>query len=618
MKRLLCIILLLAACTQLNAQIPDKNINFYTGNIEFIFQPPLQKSFNAQHPLNKEVPQINLTLILFDNYVEYLKKISKISQKTRLTILYSPDLAIDEYDDNLKLIKIHELGYNHILKKINDYLKLHKETDEKFLLDTAESLFTIAGKMECKVSDLANNLRLRNISADEKCLEPDSNFCLIAKNKIAVIKPAIQNNKIFVLTETDNGYYSELLLDRTNGYYENIIVSHNGEFLAYTVDMAPSVINLSTKKANRIINSNSNKIFLNMQWAPNKNILAGVVLDKKTQERNIFIYDADKNENIEIKNKNEILPENQLFAFPYWSPNSDKIIFASAKSAHLIDLKNNLSISNLIMLNGSFSELMWAQNGDSFAITETVGQTRSRTEFDDLDFRKTLIRRFRITEKYEATEDYAQKVESRNTLKLVEFSHNDRILYLEGRLTNKRLDKPTMDLSKHFKAYLSPFPASSVKREDITKEIIDEPTELPIKYLYVFRNMNGKQTHVFDAGYNHTNHLYIDKQTNWWFIGLRNTTPFDNSKNLYNQRTYPYPFSENNNFLFSSLEKDRIEKFINFIENYNIRSFEFSENASIITMLANFNGPLNVWSGKVIELIAGLTKDKNAFIKHNE
>ena len=196
MKRLLFIILLVTSCIQLNAQIPDKNINFYTGNIEFIFQPPLQKSFNTQHPLNKEVPQINLTLILFENYIEYLKRISKMSQKTRLTILYSPDLAIDEYDDNLKLIKIHELGYNHILKKINDFLKLHKETDEKFLLDTAETLFTIIDKIECKVSELADNLKLKNISADNKCLEPDSDFCLITKNKIAVTRPAIQNNKI--------------------------------------------------------------------------------------------------------------------------------------------------------------------------------------------------------------------------------------------------------------------------------------------------------------------------------------------------------------------------------------------------------------------------------------
>lgn len=618
MKRLLFIILLVTSCIRLNAQIPDKNISFYTGNIEFIFQPPLQKSFNTQHPLSKEVPQINLTLILFDNYIEYLKRISKISQKTRLTILYSPDLAIDEYDDNLKLIKIHELGYNHILKKINDFLKLHKETDEKFLLDTAETLFTIIDKIECKVSELADNLKLKNISADNKCLEPDSDFCLITKNKIAVTRPAIQNNKIFVLTETDTGYYSELLLDRTNGYYENITASHKGEFLAYTVDMAPFVINLNTKKADRIIDSNSEKILLNMQWAPNKNILAGLVLDKKTQERNIFIYNADKNENVIIKNKSEVLPENQLYAFPYWSPNSDKIIFASAKSAHLIDLNNNLSISNLIRLNGSLSELMWGPNADSFAITETIGQARSRTEFDDLDFRKTLIRRFRITPNYETTEDYAQKIESRHTLKLVEFSSNDRILYLEGRLTNKRLDKPQINLSNSFKAYLSPLPASSVKREEVKKEIADEPTELPIKYLYVFRNMNGKQTHVFDAGFNHTNHLYIDKQTNWWFIGLRNTTQFDKNKNLYNQRPYPYPFSENNNFLFTTMEKDKMENFTNFIANYNLRKFIFSENASTITMLANFNGPLNVWSGKLIELISGLKKDKDAANKHNE
>jgi WD40 repeat protein len=601
MRRLIIILFLLTIQTAVFGQIPDKNISFYTANVELTFQPPLQKSFNSQHPLYKETPRINLTLNLFDNYVEYLKKINKISSRTRLHILYAPEIVSDELDDNLKLIKIHELGYNHILQKINEYLMLHKETDPAYLLDTAKALFEITKTSECKISDIANRVNLVNISADETCLEPDSDFCIINNQQIATLRPTIQNNKIYLFTNTENGYFSEILLNNSSEYFENISASSDGNYLAFTSNFTPTVIDLNTKKILSIFPENNNKIILSMEWAPNKPILAGMVLDKVTQERSIFIYDAKLGKN--ICGQKTKLPENQLYAHPYWAPNSSKIVFASVKGLHLVDLAKDRVVPNLIYTLGTITEVLWADEADAFAIVELIGQTRNHYEFDDLDFRKSILRKYNLNENNEASEDQAQKVESRNTIKLVSHTKNDRVIYLEGRLASKRLDRTLWDLSRVFKAYMTPFSTETLRREEQGRQISYEPTELALEYLYVFKNMNGKQNLVFDAGNNHSNHLYLDKQTNYWFIGLRDVNKLNEYENIYNHRSFPYPFSESNYFVFSSLEKAEILALTQFLEAYNLRHFKLLDNCAELMIIANFNGPMSIWRGKTRDII---------------
>lgn len=601
MKRLIVIIFLLTIQALAFGQIADKNISFYTANVELTFQPPLQKSFNSQHPLYKETPRINLTLNLFDNYIEYLKKISKIASKTRLQIRYAPEIVSDELDDNLKLIKIHDLGYNHILEKINAHLLLHKETDAAYLLDSAKALFEITKTSECKLSDIANRVKLTNISADNSCLEPDSDFCIINEQQIATLRPSIQNNSIYLFTKTENGYFSEILLANSNEYYENIAASSDGNYLAYTADLTPSVINLHTKKPLSLFPNDKNKIILSMEWAPSKPILAGMVLDKVSQERSIFLYDAELEASL-CKQRTK-LPENQLYAHPYWAPDSSKLIFASVKGLHLIDVAQDRVVPNLIYTLGPITELLWTDEADAFAMVELLGQTRSHYEFDDLDFRKSILRKYNLSPKLEIYEDQAQKVESRNTIKLVSHTKNDRVIYLEGRLASKRLDRTLWDLSRVFKAYVTPFSSEALKGKDGERQINYEPVELPLDYLYVFKNMNGKQNLVFDAGNNHSNHLYLDRQTNYWFIGLRDVNRLNEHENIYNHRIFPYPFSENNYFVFSGLETKEILALTQFLETYNLRHFKLRNNCLDIMLIANFNGPLNVWAGKTMDII---------------
>ncbi len=587
------------------AQVADKSISFYTPNVELTFQPPIQKSFNSPHPLYKETPRINLTLNLFDNYMEYLKKLSKISKTMRLHILYAPEIQTDDLHGSLKLIKIHDLGYNHILQKINEYLLLHKDTDPAYLLDSAQALFDITKTLECKISDIADKVKLTNISADQSCLEPDSDFCIINENKIATIRPTIQNNKIYTFTKTENGYFPEILLANSHEYYENIAASPDGKYLAYTSDLTPTIVELSSKKVHKLFPDKESKVILSMQWAPSASILAGMVLDRKTQKRSVFIYDAEKAAHVVPTNGQ--IPENQLFAHPYWAPDSSKILFASIKALHLLDIKNNKAMPNLVLTLGSITELLWNNKSDAFAIVEVIGQTRNHYEFDDLDFRKSILRKYHLNNKAEAIEDQAQKVESRNTIKLVTHTNNQRVIYLEGRLASNRLDRTLWDLERIFKAYLTPEPTDTLRKAKKDREIMHEPTELSLDYLYVFKNMNGKQNLVFDSGNNHSNHLYLDKQTNYWFIGLRNLNQLKEHENVYNNRSFPFPFSENNYFVFSNLEKKEVLAFTQFLEAYNLRHIKLLNNCSKIMVISNFNGPLNIWAGKTMDIVEAQT-----------
>jgi len=268
-------------------------------------------------------------------------------------------------------------------------------------------------------------------------------------------------------------------------------------------------------------------------------------------------------------------------------------------------MSSNKFFTDIARLPNEIAELVWSSDSRSFALLEVIGQARNRYAFDDLDYRKSILHRFNIKEDFSTTEDHAQRSESRHTIKLVSFWTDDRILYLEGRLMSKRLNTPFWDLTRTFSAYLTPGPTTSIKR-DAEKIEQSTRTALPLQYLYVFRNLDGKFKNIYDAGFNHSNQIYLDTFTNVWFIGLRRPDEVMQLNAVFNHRISPYPFSENNVTVFSDSPAEKMESLLKFMQDYNLRSVKFNKNISRMFMLANFSGPLNLWSGDMQKIIDGL------------
>ena len=172
---------------------------------------------------------------------------------------------------------------------------------------------------------------------------------------------------------------------------------------------------------------------------------------------------------------------------------------------------------------------------------------------------------------------------------------------------SKRLNTPYWDLSKTFNAYLTPLPAAAASRDKEITTAQTTPQLLPLQYLYVFRNLDGKYINVYDAGFDHSNQIYVDSFTNVWFIGLRRPEEVQQRTSIYSLRLFPYPFIENNVAVFSDIGAIKMESLLKFLQDYNLRAIGFNSDISRIFMLANFSGPMNLWSGDLIKLIDGLT-----------
>jgi len=356
----------------------------------------------------------------------------------------------------------------------------------------------------------------------------------------------------------------------------------------------------------RLFPDNDEQILLDMRWSPKAPLLAGMTLDNRTQQRQLFIFDAAAGKMLSQPDLSS-LPSDYLNAFTCWSPDGRRLLLTSARNIHLVDLDQNRAVADVLRLPNEIGETLWSEDGKSFALVEIIGQARSRYLFDDLDYRKTVLHRYRINDDFSLSEDHAQRTESRNTIKLVSFWTNDRVLYLEGRLMSKRLNTPYWDLSKTFNAYLTPLPAAATSRDKEITTAQTTPQLLPLQYLYVFRNLDGKYINVYDAGFDHSNQIYVDSFTNVWFIGLRRPEEVQQRTSVFSLRLFPYPFIENNVAVFSDIGAAKMESLLKFLQDYNLRAIGFNADISRLFMLANFSGPMNLWSGELSKLIDGLS-----------
>lgn len=592
----------------LNAQITDQTIRFSTNKIDLLFQPPLRSGFNAEHPLEMELPQLNQAVNFMENYLQYLTKLQKIATGTRLQLFYAPEMSSEGFEENQNLVKLSDTGMNQILQKVNRHLSEKSTTDTAYLLDNADSLLNIPDNFSRKQCEIANKLELANMSSFLDSLEPDTELAVSDSGLVFSTRPHKNSNRIIKFSEANETCSATILLSPARKWYADLRPSSSGSFLAFTDDNEPMVLKVGNKEAKKLF-PQQKTMLMAMQWSRTEPVLAGMVLDPDTQQRHFFAYNAEKGEKIEFSGMSE-LAENYLYAHPYWAPDGKKLIMTTGRKITLIDTSTARIYNNITSLPNEVSEVVWSSDSSSFAVVEIIGQVRSKTVFDDYDLRHSVLHRFRINQDFTTTEDHAQRIQSRNTIKLVSFWTQDRVLYLEGRLISKKLNTPYWDLSKTFSAYLTPPPAKSISKEEAAKIKKVDPTKLPLKFLYVFRNLDGKFNNVYDAGYGHSNHAYSEEFNNLWFIGLRKPDEFGAQSSSFNLRFAPYPFPEHNHFIFPEFSANKIERLVKFLQDYNLRISRLSNDNQKLYVLANFCGPLNIWQGHLRQLIEGLTGSK--------
>lgn len=588
-----------------SAQITDQTISFSTSEINLVFQPPLRPGINSENPLYIELPQLNLAVNLFENYMQYLHKLKKIAPELQLNIIYAPGQSLDNWKNDIEWINIKNTGLNHILNRVNKHLSQKSSTDKNYLLDSSDSLLTIPDQFKRKNCKIALKLELENISQFKESLEPDTDLAVCSDKLVFSTRPHKNSNRMFKYALNGDKTEVSSINGQSIKWFGNLTPDANARFIAYSDNKHLYVLNLKSGKRQPLFD-NRKILVLGIEWSPVESLLAGLIMDNDTQERIFFIYDAKEKKLLELKNDRQV-EANYLYAWPYWSPDGKKIALTSGSEIHLIDIDKLKAYPKAVLLPNEISELIWSSDSRSFAVVEIIGQTRSRYVFDDLDLRKSILHRYRIEDDYSVSEDHAQRIESRNTIILVSFWTLDRVLYVEGRLVSKRLNTPTWDLTNSFSAFLTPEPSRSISRAKGEKLQKTDPVNLPMKYLYVFRNLDGKFKNVYDAGFAHTNHVFTDTFHNYWFIGLRKPENLPISPGAFNLRYPPYPFQEHNSFIFSEFSGDKIFKFVKFLQDYNLRVTRFSPNLDKVFFLSNFCGPLNIWAGNFRQMVEQLS-----------
>lgn len=602
---LIFVMVLLLPTLSAFAQITDQTIRFSTSRVNLLFQPPLRSGFNSEHPVEIELPQLNMAVNLMENYLQYLHKLQKVATGTTLQIIYAPGQSSESWDENPRLIKLSDPGINQILQKVNQYLADQPLTEKTYLLDNAESLLTIPDNYSRRTCEIAGKLELANISSFIDSLEPDTEIAVATGDLVYSTRPHRASNRIFAFSELNDVCSASIILGPARKWYANLRPSPDSRFLAYTDDFEPMLVKIGEKTGIKLFPERKT-LMLSMQWSPKAAVLAGMVLDLNSQERLFFAFDAEKGKMLDFSGI-ENLGANYMYAPVFWAPGGRRLIMTSGRQINLVDLDSKKIHKSITSLPNEISELVWSDDSQSFALVQIIGQARSKNVFDDYDLRKSILHRFRINADMSVSEDHAQRIESRNTIKLVSFWTMDRILYLEGRLMSKKLNTPFWDLSTSFNAYLTPPPGKSISKEDAAQLKKVEPLMLPMKFLYVFRNLDGKFSNVYDAGYSHTNHVYSDEFNNLWFIGLRKPEEITSETQTFNLRPSPYPFPENNRHIFTDYSAAKVEKFVKFLQDYNLRISRISNDNRRFFFLANFCGPLNIWQGTLPTLVEGLS-----------
>ncbi|NLI77390.1 MAG: hypothetical protein GX442_13235, partial [Candidatus Riflebacteria bacterium] len=583
------------------ARAAQTEIGFLGERVKIHFHPPLRTGPQDPHPLKVEIPRLNLVILLLENYLGYLTKLGKLPESMGLTIHYYPD-GSDEFVPGSNRIMITELGWNHLLEQVNGHLKKAAEGTKKYLIDNAGSLVQIRDQLERITDTFEQRSGFTNLSDSLVALSPESDFALLGTDAAIVSRPTETHNQLAIVRAAGSG---SLLLPSGRGDYSQFRLSADRTCLAFTEGSEAKLLNLETKEVTPLFPPTT-RILLDWAWSPTGRVLAGIALDRSTSAREIFLYDAAAKEQLTFFQGQADFSGDYQFAYPYWAPNGQRLLFTTGNQISLLDLSTRRLHANIVSTARSVSEIVWSSDSQSFAYVEVEGKTRDKNEFNDRDLRGWTLRRCYVTPTGQAIEDPAQTHTSRSTLKLVGFWTLDRVLFLEGHLVSPRLQECVQNLSGQMAARLTPTPglkqggSGPAARTAATTGFVD----LPLKYCWVIKNLDGRFQNVYDTGYGHRNHLFVEEQVTTWFLGLRLPEGIPARQETYNLLPSPYPYQERNVTICQDLPPDQVKGLTDMVKGYNLRRFEISESLDRIFFLSNTRGMSTLWSGE----ISGLAK----------
>lgn len=593
------------------AQVNDSIVKYITPRLELFYYPPLRASHNAPQNPEYDVARLNLLSNTIENYLQYQTRLEKIPRGIRARLLYAPELSTDIWNDDRSVMRIRRPGINETLSLINTWITAQPDSKHDLLFDSSIALHNIPDQYPRVFSEVTLKYCLANYSSFALSLEPDISFTVLDSSRVVTCRPNFDNNQLFLLSDDKEVCTGTAILTTISGWFSDLTSSPNGKKLAFTRDHSPCILFLDQEEAQKpLLNLFPSRkiLMLNMSWSPSSKYLAGFILDETTKERELFIYDTIESKFVEGFLSKEVLNTNSLYATIYWAPNSERLFLAQAKGLHLLDLSSSILYTDAVRLGNSFAELIWSDDSNSFALVEIVGQSRSQAVFDDLDFRSSILRRYHIHPDFRIQEDLAQRTESRHTIKPICFWGLGRVLYLEGRLKSKRDNSSLWDLSGEFSAKLTPTPVVKTLLNQQSSNVETSAITLPLSYLFVYTTLGGESNKIVNAGLSSSNHLYCKQNNNIWFLGLKKTDTIKTMSHSFSIRHLPYPFIKENTSFISSLPKNHLFGLLKFLDGYNLRDVSFSSDASTIFFLANFEGPLNLWSAKVEDIINAITK----------
>ncbi|RCK81711.1 MAG: hypothetical protein OZSIB_0845 [Candidatus Ozemobacter sibiricus] len=588
------LVLLLALPGVLGAA--QTEIPFVGTRVKILFHPPLRTGPLDPHPMWVEIPRLNLITLHLENYLTYLTRLGKLPEAIALTLHYYPD-GTEEFIDGTDRLMIMDLGWNNLLDQVNRHLRRRAEGTRPYLIDNAASLFQIRDQLPRTPVTFETRHRFTNLSSRLEALAPEADFALLGTDSAVAVRPTETHNQLVRLPFDGTG---TVLLASGRAPYGHLRPAPSGAYLGFTEGGEPKILDLAKGETVPLYPGDRSKLLLDAGWSPDGKILAGIVLDRNTAVRDVFLFDAARRTHLTFFQGHGRFQGDYQFPYPYWAPDSRRVLFTDGHAISLLDLETSRLRPEVVKTSRTLAEILWSPDGRSFATVEMEGKSRDKSEFNSKDLRGWTLRRWHVTPAGEVIEDPAQTYTSREALKLVSFWTLDRILFLEGHLRSPRIQTCLMNLTGDLAARLTPTPqwpeVASGSRP--TTGFVD----LPMKYCYVIRNLDGKSKNVYDSGFGHMNQLYLEDQVCTWFLGLRLPEGVPLRQTTFNLLPSPYPFQDRNVTYCQDLPAGQIKGLTETIKGYNLRRFELSDDLSRLFFLSNTRGPMTLWAGEVAAL----------------
>ncbi|HOY68776.1 MAG TPA: hypothetical protein PLP29_18000 [Candidatus Ozemobacteraceae bacterium] len=568
---------------------PSEGTIVFSGErVRIQYQSPLRLGDGSS--LSRDVARMNLLVNFADHYLAALIRMNYIASNTEFTLDYSPNRNT-AFQPGPNRIQLPDLGGNGFLMALNAALKRKAGTVSSRLIDDVRSLLTMRDHLPRRTDTIEADLGFSCLSNGLTELYPDLDFEPVASAAVVAVRPDEVANHLVLLADASGS----ILLPHSHKPYGFPRASADGRWLSFTENGVLKLLDLQTPQAPPLnLFEDPQLQLLDMEWAPTGPVLAGIVLHRGSLERRLFVFDAAAGKHVEQVVRQTEIDGNYQFAYPFWAPDGKKLFFVTDHVVNLIDLAGNRTIPRLVTLQGQLSEIVWSPDARAFALVEIVGQTRDKQEFDDRDFTCSILRRYDLNDLGQAVELPEQQHTSSDTIKLVSFWSKNRVLYLEGHLRSPRVSSPLWNLASTFAARLTPAPGDRTGSGAPEAGAID----LALAYCYAYKTMDSKFRPLYDTGMAQGNHQFMDRFETRWFLGLSLPSGYPTRVGTFCLRRSPYPFPERNIVCFTGLSAADAKSLLEFLEAYNIRRFELSQEFAQILFLSNTRGPMSLWRGR--------------------